>query len=615
MGKLFIAGFIVLLSSYSLGYTEEMPTYEMDAVTVTSNRTISSGDGTTSVEVINRSMIHEGSYKNVSEVLRTIPGIYFASESFLGNRTTESSTGPKIRIRGQGAKLLIDGRPMNMTIFGCLINNMLTLDHVERIEISRGSESVLYGSDGLGGVINIITRTPEKLNTGMTIMAGEKGTIMSSLDHENKVGKFSYLLSGSLKRSDGYRSGADYSDESGFVKLKYDITESMYLETSLNMFNNYMLDPGTLLEPQADFWIDIKRRQADITLKHVTRNGALSIKAYHNEGHHIFTDQDGWHSRDVTNGIRSEMVRNLNGGKNRLTAGFDGRVIGGKALVDDNIYSDTGFKFWLNNKTWYRENEAAVFVSDRQTLMDGRLTLTGGGRIVRNSNYGTFFCPKAGIAYSLDRTRFHIGYNRAFKTPSLLQTNLHKKSNPGLRPEISDQVEIGFHSTLPWTLTIGGAVFHMNGTDKVIMAYDNGVPQGFDNIGDWSHSGAEISTSWAPKPYLFIQTGYTILDVGSNTQYNPKHQVNLGIRTTGKFLGRELSLNLNGLGISNIYAANDSNNRLADYIVLDVFAELKVFEKASVVLGLDNILDKRYEAVHGYPLPGRVITAGIRIGQ
>ncbi|MBT4485428.1 MAG: TonB-dependent receptor plug domain-containing protein, partial [Candidatus Latescibacteria bacterium] len=314
---------IVFFTRETLSQT--LSVYELEPITSTVNRTVSFGDDTGTLEVITHEMIKQGNYKNVSEVLRTIPGIYYVSESILGNRSTESNTGSKIRIRGKGAKLLIDGRPMNMAIFGCLTNNMLTLDHVERIEVTRGSESVLYGSDGLGGVINIITREPNEFGGEFQVQGGGYSTVISSFSHDNTIGPFGYFVSGSLKRSDGYRGDSDYADENGYAKMNYRINESTKIESSLNMYNGNWNDPGTLYNPQADFWANFKRRHSDITLKGKSKTASYTIKAFHNEGHHIFTDQDGWQSRDYTNGLKADMVKNFTGGKNRLIFGADGR--------------------------------------------------------------------------------------------------------------------------------------------------------------------------------------------------------------------------------------------------------------------------------------------------
>jgi len=609
---LFILTSLILLCPQKSS-AEAIPTYEIDTITVTANRSVSSGDDTGTFEVISHEMISKGNYKNVSEVLQTIPGVYFATESFLGNRSTESNTGPKIRIRGKGAKLLIDGRPMNMPIYGCLTNNMLTLDHVERIEVNRGSESVLYGSDGLGGVINIITRKPGELGAGLMVRGGENNTIISSLEHENTIGSFGYFISGSLKRSDGYRGNSDFKDENGFLKLSYEINPSLNLDTSFNIYNGNWNDPGTVLNPQLDFWADYKRRHTDITLSGKSETATYSFKVFHNEGHHIFTEQDGWQSRDNTNGYRTEMVKNFSGGINRLIVGSDGHWLAGKALVDDDIYNNFGFKFWLNNREWFRENEVALFASDRQILMDGLFSLVGGARIVHNSGFGNFFCPKLGVSINRENSRIHFGYNRAFKSPSLLQTNLHKKSNPDLNPETANHFEVGGDYKITELLTVRGAVFYIDGDDQVGMKYIGGNPQGFENIGSWKHKGSELSMSWMPYPVFSLNAGYTYMDVGSNTQYNPKHQANLNVRTGWTLLGRELSLNLNGLGISSIYASNDSRDRLNDYMVFDLYADWRIHKYGSIIIGVNNLMDEKYESVRGYPLPGRVFTAGIRL--
>jgi len=604
---------ILLLFRAQQSTADTLPAYVMEPITVTANRTVSSGDETGTFEVITHEIIQQGNYKSVSEVLQSVPGVYFATESFLGNRQTESNTGPKIRIRGKGAKLLIDGRPMNMTIYGCLINNMLTLDHVERIEVTRGSESVLYGSDGLGGVINIITRDPGELGTGFSVKGGSHSTLISGLEHENTIGSFGYFISGSFKRSDGYRGDSDFRDESGFAKLVYEINPSVKLESSLNMYNGDWDDPGTITNPRTDYWMNLKRRQADVTLKGRTETVTYSIKAFHNEGHHIFSDQDGWHSRDVTDAFRTEMVKNFSEGMNRLTVGADGRWIGGKALVDENTYNNKGFKFWLNNEKWYRENEMAVFASDRHVLMDGRVSIIGGVRIVNNSGFGSFFCPKLGATLYRAKSSFRIGYNRAFRTPSLLQTHLHKKSNSDLYPELADHFEIGTDYSFTESLAAGAAVFYIDGTNQVEMEFANGTPLGFDNIGEWKHKGGELNISWKPSSRLSLGAGYTYIDVGSNTQYNPKHQATMRAGTGWKLFGRDLSLNLHGLGISSIYAANNSKNRLDDYFLLDLYTDWRIYEHGSLLIGINNLLDKEYESVEGYRFPGTVITAGIRL--
>ena len=599
--------------------TADIPEYEMETITVTTNRTVSSGDNTGTFEVITREEIEKGDYMNVSQVLKSVPGVYFAEESVMGNRSTESNTGPKIRIRGKGAKLLIDGRPMNMTIYGCLINNMLTLDHVERIEVTRGSESVLYGSDGLGGVINIITREPSELNSGLSLRAGSHNTVYSTAEHSNKIGPIGYFFSGSLKRSNGQRKQSDFADQSGFFKLHYEITPSMKIESSFNIYKLKMDDPGPVIAPLTDFWSEIGRRQADITIKGQAESITYSVKAYHNEGHHIFEEQDGWHSRDYTNGLRTDMVRNFAGGMNRLIFGFDGRLIGGKALIDENKYQNGGFKFWLNNREWFDKNEMAVFASDRQILMDGRLSLIGGLRVVNDSEYGAYFCPKAGAVLSGEKYRIRLGYNRAYRSPSLLQTHLHTKSNPTLNPEVADHFEVGGDYYLMEKLTLGASLFYTDGRDQVEMVMQEmpwgTVPVQFENVKTWKHRGAEFTARWSLSKRLSLDTGYTYIDVGSNTQYNPEHQANFTITTSRAVLKRDLTFSIHGIGISRLYASDNHKYRLPDYVNIDFFADWHIHKYFTILMGVNNILDREYETVRGYPFPGLLFTAGIRLEQ
>ena len=141
------------------------------------------------------------------------------------------------------------------------------------------------------------------------------------------------------------------------------------------------------------------------------------------------------------------------------------------------------------------------------------------------------------------------------------------------------------------------------------------VPLQFENVKTWKHSGGEFTARWSPYGRLSFDAGYTYIDVGPNTQYNPEHQVNFTIITNWAILNRDLTFNIHGLGISRLYASNNHKDRLPDYVNVDIFTDWNIHKYFSIQLGLNNILDKEYETVRGYPFPGFLFTAGIRLDR
>jgi outer membrane receptor for ferrienterochelin and colicin len=182
---IFLGMFFVLSTGNTLTpvYANE-EVQELSPIVVTASPVRDSviGDFSTSKVIYTAEDIEKMKTNDVAGVLNNISSVSLMGEGIFGSRTVGRN---RIKIRGHNAKIMIDGRPVSMEVFNCVINNVLTLNGIKRIEITRSGEAVLSGTDGLGGVINIITRTPGKYRSQFSGKFGTDNSGVASLLTEN----------------------------------------------------------------------------------------------------------------------------------------------------------------------------------------------------------------------------------------------------------------------------------------------------------------------------------------------------------------------------------------------------------------------------------------------
>ncbi|OVE73868.1 hypothetical protein BVX93_00740, partial [bacterium B13(2017)] len=192
---------------------------------------------TSSVNVIDKTEINNSTVKYVMDIISSFPGIYVRSDGILGRQ--------KVEIRGLGSNCrriltLIDGRPEKMSLFGCTVTQSLPLSNIERIEIIRGPESVLFGSDALGGVINIITNRikEEGFETEFLLSYGKHETSHSLLKNGGKIKKFDYYCTIDYKNSNGHRVQSEYKSYDSSLSLGYQILDNYRIEFTAKYFED-----------------------------------------------------------------------------------------------------------------------------------------------------------------------------------------------------------------------------------------------------------------------------------------------------------------------------------------------------------------------------------------
>ena len=149
--------------------------------------------------------------------------------------------------------VLIDGHPQYQGVFGHGIADSYLTSMAERVEVLRGPASVLYGSNAMGGVINIVTRGSEERRdtvlTDVTLGAGSWGTVQAEASNQVRKGKFNSTASAHFNRSDNHRPNMGFTQYGGYLRLGYDFSQNwkIYADASVTHWNSS--DPGEVSAP------------------------------------------------------------------------------------------------------------------------------------------------------------------------------------------------------------------------------------------------------------------------------------------------------------------------------------------------------------------------------
>ena len=249
------------------------------------------------VTVIEREKLTEQHQTSVlPTVMQQVPGLFVTSRSMMGYAVSTGAAGG-INLRGitGGAGqllVLIDGHPQYNGIYGHPIADSYQTLMAKRVEVLRGPASVLYGSNAMGGVLNIVTRSMREngVRTTVDLGVGSYGTIQAEASNQLRSGKFSSTLSAQYSRTDNHRPRMGFEQYGGYLKLGYDINNhwNTYIDANLTHFNASY--PGTVSSPlyDADQWITRGVVSAALENHYNRTSGALSV--YTNFGRHKIDD-------------------------------------------------------------------------------------------------------------------------------------------------------------------------------------------------------------------------------------------------------------------------------------------------------------------------------------
>lgn len=587
--------------------------HALDEVVVTGSRVPISRDIMPGlISIVHRSTIEQSDDNSLLPVLtQQIPGLFVTSRGMAGYGVSTGAAGG-INMRGFAGGsgrvlILIDGHPQYASIYGHPVADAYIASEAEHVEVSRGAASILYGSNAMGGAINIITRkaTEDGNKLNARLMGGSYGTQRYSITDRYRNGKFSGVISGNYERTDGHRVNSEFESMSGYAKLGYDISKEWKIIGNINIAKSNSQNPGTEDSPMLDGTADVLRGMSGLSIENKYGKTSGAVNLYYNWGKHKINDgyfEGGtprpylFNSTDYMGGINIYQAVNLFKG-NTITGGFDAKLYGGNAYRDPvtEIYADH-----------IKLNEVAGYLFAQQQL--GKFMLNAGVRLENHKLYGTEWVPQAGVSFrAAEQTHLKLSVSKGFRTPNLRELYMYASANEDLLPERSLSYDFTItQRLLESRLFMELSLFYTKGDNIVEVVRVNGNPQN-QNVGEFANKGIEFSLSYRIFNNLSLNSNYSYLYMDTPITGAPRNKFYAGLTySPGKF-----TFNAGVQVIDKLYLSTGDNVQTSNYTLVDARIAYRALKCLDIFVKGDNLLAQRYETILGFPMPKATFMGGI----
>lgn len=605
----------------------------------------------TPVTVLTGEAIRQQGIRTVAEALQAVPSASIVQAGPAGAQTSLFLRG------GQSGyvKVLVDGVAVN-DAGGAIDLADLTTDQVDRIEVVRGPVSVLYGSDAVAGVVQIFTRR----GTGAPALAASTLGGLGERRHEDQrygTADAEASVAGSTGNM-GYLVGASRSWNEGAYPFNSDRRIDV-----LNGRVDWTGRPGSWVTATARFSDSDTGFPTDGAGNLVDHNARLerrSLTAGLEAGGRLAdrvaaTVQLGLLDRhqsalDEPDGPADTLgvyASRLDGSIRRVSADarLDIDLPASIASLGVVVQDQRGSSAYTSESEWgpteahadFRRRNRGYYAQVLSEPLPG-LHITAGVRLDDNDVFGTFLTQRLGLTYGLGATRVRAAAGRGFREPTFAESfgsGFGDHGNPALVPERSRSRELGIDQRLGDRLSLGATWFDQRFEDMIQYTFSTPDPAdpNYFNVGAATASGLELSAE-ASHARISLAASYTrlrtrVVDPGLATDASFAEGESLIRRPahSGSLTGRyRLPDGALGVIVNRVGAREDLDFAagfpaprvtLDPYTTVDLSAEHRVpaavGPRWDVLLRVRNTFDARYEAVRGFPAPGRVISAGVRM--
>lgn len=577
------------------------------------------------VSVVNRKTIENSMQPSLLPVLsEQIPGLFLTERGVMGYGVSGGAAGG-ISLRGLSGgnarlMVLIDGHPQYAGIFGHPISDAYQSLLADKVEVLRGPASVLYGSNAMGGVVNIVTRKMHGDGTRTDFHAGygSYNTIETELTNSIRKGRFNSVVSGSYNRTDGHRNDMGFEQYGGYAKVGYDLTDNWNAYADVNVTHFNASYPGPVSAPLVDGDQRITRGVTSFALGNDYGNTSGALSFFYNWGDHWINDgytpsagqtsQDGrFNSNDDMMGVSLYQSTQFWHG-NRITLGFDWFRYGGKAWTDYVLGENAGTRRDLVDK---HEDELAGYMDFRQNVSHW-LTFNAGLRIDHHSRVGTEWVPQAGLAFHLPHAiELKASATKGFRYPILREMYMFPPQNPDLKPESMWNYELAFSQNL-WNgrLKYSVNVFYINGKNLIVtLPNPNGSGMLNQNSGEIRNSGVELQAAYRIDRTWSVDGNYSYLHMKNPVIAAPEHKLYTG----ANFTKGHWNLSTGIQYIAGLYTAVGNDPTQEDFVLWNLRGSFRACKWLDIWARGENLLAQKYEIISGYPMPRATVMAGVNI--
>ncbi|MBQ0061074.1 MAG: TonB-dependent receptor [Bacteroidales bacterium] len=598
--------------------TDVASQYQMDEVVVTGSREATDVRHLPmTVNVVGRAKLTENQRANILPTLtEQVPGLFVTQRGMFGYGVSNGGSG-SISMRGISAGagqllVLIDGHPQYQGIYGHSIADAYQTMMAERVEVLRGPASVLYGSNALGGVINIVTRGMKQdgMKTNINLGAGSYGTFQAEVSNQYRSGKFSSTVAAQYARTDNHRPRMGFEQYGGYVKIGYDLNENwnIYADADLTHFNSSY--PGSVTAPmfEADQYITRGVVTAALENHYGNTSGAISI--YDNFGFHKINDgyAEGktpqtrlFRSKDALTGISWYQSVNLFEG-NRVTVGVDYQHIYGNAYYTSR---ENGEVLETQNKQSARKhmNEIAGYVDIRQDIASW-LTVDAGLRYDNHSVAGGEWIPQLGLVVRPTATgEFKAMLSKGFRNPTMREMYLYPPSNEELKAERIMNYELSWKQRLG-AFSYGINLFYLKGDNMIQTINKQNV-----NTGAIQNNGIELEAAWRINSNWSVNTNHSLLHMHNKVVAAPDYKGYIG----ASYRKDRWNLSAGLQQISHLYTSVGENATTENFTLLNATVGYMAAKGVHLYLKGENLFAQSYEINLGYPMPKATFMGGVNL--
>jgi vitamin B12 transporter len=618
---------------------------QLDEVVVTANKYEQKQSTTGKVlNIISRQQLERSGGKTLSEVLNTLPGLtMIGANNVLG-------TNQNISIRGASAGnvlLLIDGIPVNdpSAITNYYDLNFINIDQVERIEVLKGGQSTLYGSDAVAGVINVILKKADKKITvfgGVT--GGSYNTLKESIGFGGQQKNTHFSINYTHQSSDGFSAATDKNKVGGFdndgfkqhaLNGRFGFSPAKNLKINFTgTYNNYFADlDAAAFTDEKDYTVKNDNKQLGASAVYTLKKTTIHLNYNFNHVIRRYNDDSLYQSSPYSKFARSSYT-----GRTQFAELYGNWKINNFELLIGADYR------WNNTDQWYWSTGAfgpyappALHAEMKQvspylTLaynQDNGFGAEIGGRYNDHSVYGNnvsfnfnpFFVIK-------DKAKLFANIYSAFKTPTLYQLYDQSIGNSSLTPEKSTVAEAGVEFLSLKKLNARVVGFYRQAKDAILYTFNPSTFAGkYLNASKQTNYGIELEGGFAHKK-VSITANYTYTNGKTTaafdgtgaplskdtTYYNlyriPKHTIHIdfGVQATPTIY---CSIKSRSASKREEYVYGAAAETLKAYVVFDVYGEYKMGKETRLFLEINNIAGNKYVDILGYNTRGFNFNTGI----
>jgi len=551
-----------------------------------------------------------GKTQVLSAISGMIPSLFVTERSILGFGVSNGGSGG-IKLRGVGNNgsvlMMVDGQPQFAGIYSHHIADFYDKDYVERVEVLRGPGSVLYGSNAMGGTINVITKNPREQGVKTTISSqyGSYNTWLSSLTNTARIGRFSSLVSASYNRTDGNIKNFDFKQVDAYAKIGYDFSQYWKATADYTFMNFKGNDPvyPTLSNPESTdiYRQNIIRGEASLSASNNYGSTSGLARVYYSYGNHFIDDPRHFHSTDDRLGVM--LYQNFTPWKgSSATVGFDFDVYSGEISVSGGRPVSEANLGAITRKEIV---EYSPYITLSQSLADDILTLNAGLRMANSDKFDTQWIPQFGFAVN-PGLGLNVKGNLAmgYRNPSFRELYLYRMANPGLNPEkmMNYELSVGRHFSRYFSIDL--TAYYSRGTDMIQVVDQKNV-----NTGKFVNKGVEVSANSRPLDNLRLYASYSYLYTSLDDLVGaPKNQYYLGAELT---LWKKLNIAADLKGVGGLYVADGIKNQ--NYVLLNLKLNYEICRYVAIFTRLENITDAHYVINRGYDMPGFTAMGGVKV--